>query len=96
MYYKLYLQPLNLQTFISALDLASDMEKKNKDSWLSCIRLIFKYLELENLYKNYTNISTNKIMQYLQNFVCNFSVIKESVSFEIYLLICFSHLLAGK
>ena len=48
---------------ISALNLASDMEKKNKDSWLSCIRLIFKYLELENLYKNYTNISTNKIMQ---------------------------------
>ena len=33
---------------------------------------------------------------YLQNFVCNFSIIKESVSFEIYLLICFSHLLAGK
>ena len=48
---------------ISALNLASDMEKKNKDSWLSCIRLIFKHLELENLYKNYTNISTNKIMQ---------------------------------
>jgi hypothetical protein len=48
---------------ISALNLASDMEEKNEDSWLSCIRLIFKYLELENLYKNYTNISTNKIMQ---------------------------------
>jgi hypothetical protein len=48
---------------ISALNLASNMEEKNKDSWLSCIRLIFKYLELENLYKNYTNISTNKIMQ---------------------------------
>jgi hypothetical protein len=27
---------------ISALNLASDMEKKNKDSWLSCIRLILK------------------------------------------------------
>ena len=39
------------------------MEKKNKDSWLSCIRMIFKYLEFENLYKNYTNILTNKIMQ---------------------------------
>ena len=48
---------------ISSLNLASDMEKKNKDSWLSCIRMIFKYLELENLYKNYTNILTNKIMQ---------------------------------
>ena len=48
---------------ISALNLASDMEEKNEDSWLSCIRLIFKYLELENLYKNNTNISTNKIMQ---------------------------------
>jgi hypothetical protein len=28
---------------ISALNLASDMEKKNKDSWLSCIRLIFNF-----------------------------------------------------
>jgi hypothetical protein len=47
----------------SALNLASDMEEKNEDSWLSCIRLIFKHLELENLYTNYTNVSTNKKMQ---------------------------------
>jgi hypothetical protein len=56
---------------ISALNLASDMEKKNKDSWLSCIRLIFKYLELENLYQNYTDISTNKIMQIVKKKLCN-------------------------
>jgi hypothetical protein len=56
------------------------MEKKNKDSWLSCIRLIFKHLELENLYTNYTNVSTNKKMQ----------IVKKKLS-EIFIETCITN-----
>jgi hypothetical protein len=67
-----------------------NIEIKFKEQNIECVQ---QYIYLGVVFAASGSFSAAK----KQNFVCNFSIIKESVSFEIYfILICFSHLLAGK